>query len=518
MLRRAAQAITALGVALLAMAALTPDTFGLTTGQALALGAPPTAVNALALVMLARDHGARRLRTVARAQVLAAALAASVGVGLADGLPIGVLVAVAAILAYSGVVLDVRDHTAVSALAVAVSTTSAALAGVLDTSVLAALVAVVGTAVVAGTGARLHAVELQEREEATAAAARSAIALAAAVEGITHTATTDSQDILDAVARASARLVDGPAIVYLLGDDGMLHTAASTGLPDEHRQLVVPSSAGVVGQVLEHGDAVRVAVADLDTATGLYQQLGLANLIGTPIVVNDVTVGVLLAGTPATTPWPQEQVDAFVLLADHAGRALALSDEAAADRRMLTRLAELDRMKDDVVATVSHELRTPVTVMAGLAETLARRPDMDRGLHDELLQRLWANGVALAQIVEQLLDAALLQRGELVPDPRPVVVAEVVAHTAERLAPLTSGHLMVVEVDAELAVTADRGLLERVVDNLVVNAFRHTPPGTTGADHCPSRRRRRGDRGRGRRSRDRAGRRRTRAAPVRTRR
>lgn len=113
---------------------------------------------------------------------------------------------------------------------------------------------------------------------------------------------------------------------------------------------------------------------------------------------------------------------------------------------------------------------------------------MPAPLRHDLVERLWANGVLLSRMVEQLLDAALIQRGELVPTIQPVDLRRLVQHTMTRLTPVIAQHPVQVVVPAQVRVAADASLLERVVENLLANAVRHTPAGTTvtiSARPCP---------------------------------
>lgn len=478
-IRRVAYVLGAIGLVTLGLAVASPSTFGIGWREALLLGTAPIAVNLGVALELQRRPQTPRLPQLALLQVAVATVAASTAVGMAGARAVNVLLALVVVFVFSGTVLPPRPHATVVVVGVALAATSAAIGGTLTAEVLTALVLVAGLGAVTGAGARLHAVELQERDAATRSARRSARSLDAAVEGILHATSTDPDEITDAVVRAAARLVEGGAVLYVLGDEGQARPAASCGLPPGLDELDLPATEGVVGQVLQTGTSFAVHAHEADDHGRIHRLLGLETLVVAPIRVNGLVVGALLGGRAEATAWADEERDAFALLAQHAGRALELSDEAAADRRMLARMAELDRMKDDVVTTVSHELRTPVTVIAGLAETLARRGDVDATLRDELVQRLWANGVALAQIVEQLLDAALLRRGELVPAPEPVPVSHVVDRATTRLSPLMSAHRVEVEVPGDLAVLADPVLVERVVDNVLLNALRHTPPGTT---------------------------------------
>lgn len=159
---------------------------------------------------------------------------------------------------------------------------------------------------------------------------------------------------------------------------------------------------------------------------------------------------------------------------------VALADQLEEVQRLNQRLNELDQAKDDFVSTVSHELRTSLTVILGLTGTMETRfEDLDRDQHRELASRIGANARGLQGIVVTLLDLARIERGGLAPVPGRVLLRAAAEESLVRLGPLLQDHEVVLDVPECPAVWTDARLLERVLDNLLVNASRHTAPGTS---------------------------------------
>ena len=153
-------------------------------------------------------------------------------------------------------------------------------------------------------------------------------------------------------------------------------------------------------------------------------------------------------------------------------RALSIEREAA------ERLRALDEMKNTFLHAVSHELRTPLSVVLGLAVTLEREevklPVEER---KDLVRRLASNARKLDQLLSDLLDLDRLDRGIMEPRRRPTDVAALVRRTVENSDILGTRP---VRVSAQLVVVSvDAPKVERIVENLLANAARHTPPGTT---------------------------------------
>lgn len=147
---------------------------------------------------------------------------------------------------------------------------------------------------------------------------------------------------------------------------------------------------------------------------------------------------------------------------------------AAATRRLL----ELDRAKSTFVAVVSHELRTPLSVLLGFAELLEARtiaPEEVRRIARILRQET----ERLGRIVDDLLDLGRLEQG-LAPvlRRRRVPLAPALAAAVE-LFRAAGHHDVVVACEDALAVDADPDALDRVVKNLVSNAVKYAPRGTT---------------------------------------
>ena len=165
------------------------------------------------------------------------------------------------------------------------------------------------------------------------------------------------------------------------------------------------------------------------------------------------------------------------------------------------RLRALDEMKNTFLEAVSHDLRTPLTSILGSAITL-ERTGMELPDEDALdwSHRIAANARKLERLLGDLLDLDRLQRGIIAPQRRPTDVGALVRLACGQTELL--GRRVEVEVDAaQVIASVDAAKVERIVENLLVNAVRHTPAGREAVDPRAAVRDRGGDRRRGRRSR-----------------
>ena len=146
------------------------------------------------------------------------------------------------------------------------------------------------------------------------------------------------------------------------------------------------------------------------------------------------------------------------------------------------RLLELDRLKDEFVATASHELRTPLTSLKGYLEmSLDPAEGPLSATREEHLRIVERNADRLTSLVDQLLFLARADSHPLELDRQPVDVADVLEEAAETARPAACAKNIALYIGEESRVDAlaDRPQLLRVVDNLVTNAIKFTPDGGT---------------------------------------
>lgn len=150
----------------------------------------------------------------------------------------------------------------------------------------------------------------------------------------------------------------------------------------------------------------------------------------------------------------------------------ALRESEQREREAAERLRALDDMKNTFLAAVSHELRSPLTSILGLSLTLDRAPTMEAEDREDLMRRLAANARKLDRLLKDLLDIDRLSRGIVSPQYRIVDLSELARRTIESLEPLAD-RAIIADV-APLTLTADPAKIERILENLLMNAVRHT--------------------------------------------
>jgi PAS domain S-box-containing protein len=138
----------------------------------------------------------------------------------------------------------------------------------------------------------------------------------------------------------------------------------------------------------------------------------------------------------------------------------------------ITERRAAEALRDSILSTVSHELRTPLTSILGFAMTLRERGGLDEATRISLTEQVVRQATRLERLLADLLDVDRLRHGLVRAIREPTDVAMLVTRVA-----VATGYP--VKVDAEPVVAeVDRPKLERVVENLIVNAIKHTPPST----------------------------------------
>ncbi len=166
----------------------------------------------------------------------------------------------------------------------------------------------------------------------------------------------------------------------------------------------------------------------------------------------------------------------------HQGVLFDISDSKLAEQeleRALDELRRADEIKDAFLTAVSHDLRTPLSTILGNAITLEHGDELGLSSADraELLHALAGKARRLTDLITDLLDMDRLSRGAIEPRFAPDEIGGLVARLVRDTDAL-GGRRVELDVWPVVAVV-DRAMVERIVENLLVNAAKHTPADAT---------------------------------------
>jgi PAS domain S-box-containing protein len=155
-------------------------------------------------------------------------------------------------------------------------------------------------------------------------------------------------------------------------------------------------------------------------------------------------------------------------------RVHELRHELASERAQNLLLSAADEAKTFAMQAVSHDLRTPLAAILGLAVTLeSRAGEMSAEEVRDLSSRIVQNSRRLDRIVTDLLDLDRLQRNGFAANLKPVDLGSLVRQLVTRTEVVTERRL---QLDSgPVHSRADPTMVERIVENLLTNAVKHTP-------------------------------------------
>jgi two-component system phosphate regulon sensor histidine kinase PhoR len=140
----------------------------------------------------------------------------------------------------------------------------------------------------------------------------------------------------------------------------------------------------------------------------------------------------------------------------------------------LTRIKQLERVRQEFVANVSHELRTPLSHIKGYVETLLSGAASDPALQQRCLQTIARNANRLELLIEDLLTLAQLESGQVALQLRPVSLPDFVGKILQDFQPRAASRQVQLHSEVPpLQVRADPLRLEQVLANLLDNAIKY---------------------------------------------
>jgi signal transduction histidine kinase len=260
---------------------------------------------------------------------------------------------------------------------------------------------------------------------------------------------------------------DTCAVLLLEEGTDELVARAAVGIEEEVEQGVrIPVGGGFAGRIAAVREPVVLDDVDhADVLNPILREKGIKSMLGVPLLVRGEPLGVLHVGTLVHRKFTADDIEMLTLVADR----LALAIERA---QLHEEALRLDQLKASFVAIASHELRTPATSVYGVLTTLAAHGEqLSPELRDELIRTGVEQGERLRRLLEELLDLSRLDSHGMRVEPKPLVLSSVLGEIVRASVP--QGSDVSLDVADDLAVVADKLVLDRVVSNLLTNAVRY---------------------------------------------
>jgi len=186
--------------------------------------------------------------------------------------------------------------------------------------------------------------------------------------------------------------------------------------------------------------------------------------------------GVLVAGVSPRHGFDEQYATFFELIARQVSTAVVNARAYEDEKRRAEALAELDRAKTAFFSNVSHEFRTPLTLLLGPAQEVLddpRIPAADR----QRVEVIHRNALRLQRLVNALLDFSRIQAGRVEALYEKTDLAESTRELASNFQSAIDAAGLILVVDTPPVgqpVYVDREMWEKIVLNLISNAFKHT--------------------------------------------
>jgi signal transduction histidine kinase/ActR/RegA family two-component response regulator len=203
----------------------------------------------------------------------------------------------------------------------------------------------------------------------------------------------------------------------------------------------------------------------------LVRGLGLKSALIVPLVASGRVLGAI---SLVTAESGRRYTQSDLPFAEDLAHRAALAVENA---RLYREAREVNRLKDEFLATLSHELRTPLTAVLGWTRLLGTG-QLDAATSRRAMETIERNAQAQVQLIDDILDVSRIIRGKLRLNVRPVEVAPVVGAAIDAVRPAAEakGIRLQVILDPQAGpVAGDPDRLQQVVWNLVSNAIKFTP-------------------------------------------
>jgi len=159
-----------------------------------------------------------------------------------------------------------------------------------------------------------------------------------------------------------------------------------------------------------------------------------------------------------------------------------LNKELEERRQAEAALRRSQEEREELMRTISHDLRAPLTIIRGHAEVIPELLQMgveSTPAVQESLDAVRRSVDAMNAMIQDLVDAARLEGGQITLEPAPVQPAEYLPDLLQRISTIVEIGRITLQLNPDLPpVLADRNRLDRIMLNLLTNALKYSPPGS----------------------------------------
>ncbi len=258
--------------------------------------------------------------------------------------------------------------------------------------------------------------------------------------------------VVESLVPPVMRVVGGNSAV-LIDDQGKVF----------HNYQADPKKAEQIGAYLKDTRNTLPPTGELENGTAIYHRH---------------TDGWLVIFVGRATPFLGDEefqlINSVLTLTDLAFARVAVFEK---EKEAVERLEKLDELKTEFVAMVAHDLRSPMAVIAGFADVLRQqRHTLSDAQQDQFLEMISDTIRRLALLVEDILQVARIESGEFKYQLQNFNLCELVRQQAFEQETTNAGRLIEVRAAPIPNVYADPHRITQVINNLITNALKFSPP------------------------------------------
>lgn len=272
-----------------------------------------------------------------------------------------------------------------------------------------------------------------------------------------------AEQCIEIAERAIGREFDGHAHVFLLDLEGRLQ-------PPRSAAGEATLDLGTAQWSLDHGEPAGQGTDTLAGSPWLYLPLK------APMRARGVLALQVRRPRTLLVPEQRQQLETFAALTAIALERVHYVEVA----QQATVQIESERLRNSLLSALSHDLRTPLAALYGLADTLSNGSPQLPPRPLEIARAIGAEAQRMNAMVNNLLDMARLESGAVHLRREWQPIEEVVGAALKSVGAALEGHVVRTELAADLPlVDIDAVLVERVFANLLENAGKYTPAGSS---------------------------------------
>ena len=282
---------------------------------------------------------------------------------------------------------------------------------------------------------------------------------------------TSTQEIANVTGRQLVKLLDRDVVIYLPNGDYVEKPLTFTRDGEDIDASCVSDNERATAQwVFKNNKHAGASTETLPNSHCLYLS----------IRINDTVYGVVGVVLPGRKPLEASENSMVLSILGECALALE-SEHAALEREEAAVVAKNEQLRANLLRSISHDLRTPLTSISGLADVLLGSGDtLAPEKRREMYGDIRTDAQWLINLVENLLSVTRIEDGtmdistqaELVDD----VINEAIGHAARKL----GNHKLEVRPHDDLLLAhMDAPLVVQVLVNLIDNAVKYTPAGST---------------------------------------